>query len=128
VLGVDIHATPLRHVPRRLALEVVSLRIVGGGFLIRDGIAGLSAPLTGSVMHHVIAAGAGSLLLVGLWTPFAGVVTAIHEVWNSYSVAGDVRSVVLSAAVGSALAMLGPGFYSIDGLVFGRKRLDIGAS
>jgi len=27
-----------------------------------------------------------------------------------------------------ALAVLGPGFYSIDGLLFGRKRLDIGAS
>ena len=105
------------------------LRIVGGGFLIRDGIAGLiTAPLTGSAMHHVVAAGAGALLLLGLWTPFAGVVAAIHQLWNASSAVGDLRSAVLSAAVGSALAMLGPGFYSIDGLLFGRKRLDIRAS
>jgi putative oxidoreductase len=104
------------------------LRIVGGGFLIRDGIAGLSTvPLTGSVMHHVVAVGTGALLLMGLWTPFAGVVAAIHELWNAYSAIGDLRSAVLSAAVGSALAMLGPGFYAVDGLFFGRKRLDIRA-
>src|SRR5258708_38839141 len=105
------------------------LRIVDGGFLIRDGIAGLSTvPLTGSLMHHVVAVGAGALLLVGLWTPFAGVVDAIHELCNAYSAVGDLRSAVLSAAVGSALAMLGPRFYSMDGLFFGRKRLDIRAS
>ena len=110
-------------------IGLLLLRLVGGGFLLRDGIAGLNTvPLTGSTIDHVIAAGAGTLLLVGLWTPFGGVVTAIQELWHAYSVVGDLRCAILSAAVGSALAVLGPGFYSIDGLLFGRKRLDIGAS
>jgi putative oxidoreductase len=36
-----------------------------------------------------------------------------------------LRSCVMLAAVGAALAMLGPGVRSIDARLFGRKRIDI---
>jgi hypothetical protein len=65
------------------------------------------------------------LLLVGLWTPMAGVLVAIVEVWSIVSKTGNVRDCLVLAASGAALAMLGPGVRSIDARLFGRKRIDI---
>ena len=71
----------------------------------------------------VIETAAGLLLFAGLWTPFAGGVLSILALWSAFSGAGDPWGQVLLASVGAALAMLGPGAWSIDALLFGRKRL-----
>jgi putative oxidoreductase len=64
-----------------------------------------------------------ALLVIGLWTPFAGIaVTVIHA--GILSGALDLNSAaVVDAAVGLALAMLGPGAWSLDARLFGRKRI-----
>jgi putative oxidoreductase len=68
---------------------------------------------------------ASGLLALGLWTPLAGVLLAVLE---SYRViAGgsiDGRPAVL-AVIGLSLAMLGPGAWSIDARLFGRRRIDL---
>ena len=42
---------------------------------------------------------------------------------TAFSRTGDPWALILLAAVGVALAMLGPGAWSIDALLFGRRRM-----
>jgi putative oxidoreductase len=65
------------------------------------------------------------LLAVGLWTPMAGAILAVVE--SIRVIAGesiDGRPATL-AVIGLSLAMLGPGAWSIDARLFGRKRIDL---
>jgi len=78
-----------------------------------------------SIAPQIIAAGAGILLLVGLWTPVTGAVVALAEVWIAFSRAGDPWIPILLATLGATLAMVGPGAWSIDARLFGRKHIDI---
>jgi len=94
--------------------------------LLYDGIAGLmGTPHPASVWLEVIAAGEGIFLLVGLWTPITGVLLAVTELGIALTGTDHLRSMVLLATMGIALAVLGPGVWSIDARLFGRKRLDI---
>ena len=72
-----------------------------------------------------IAIGVGSLLLAGLWTPVAGGLRAIIEVWTIFARETAPSMHVLLAALGASLVMLLPGAWSVDAQLFGRKRIDI---
>jgi putative oxidoreductase len=101
------------------------LRLLTGAALILHGIVGLSEPPQfASIAPQVIGAGAGILLLVGLWTPVAGALVAIVEVWIAFSRPGDPWIPIMLAALGAALAMVGPGAWSVDARLFGRKHID----
>ena len=68
--------------------------------------------------------GAGGLLLgVGLWTVIAGGALSVVALWSAFSGQGDFWAEILLATIAAALAMLGPGAWSIDARLFGRKRL-----
>jgi uncharacterized membrane protein YphA (DoxX/SURF4 family) len=67
---------------------------------------------------------AGLLLLAGLWTPVAGALVAILALWNFLSQPGDPWISILLGTLGTALALLGPGAWSVDARLFGWKRLD----
>jgi putative oxidoreductase len=102
------------------------LRVVVGVILIHDGIPGVSLLPKGlPIALGLISAIAGLALTLGLWTPIAGVLVMGTQLWFAYSSAGDLRSALLLATWGAAIAMLGPGRWSIDALLFGRRRLDI---
>ena len=58
--------------------------------------------------------GSGVLLLIGFFTPMAGVLVVIVEVWTALSRADNLRTCIVLAVVGAALAMLGPGIWSLD--------------
>ena len=73
----------------------------------------------------LIAAGAGLFLLVGLWTPVAGLLMAIIELYIAFSHHHDLLLSVLLATVGIALALLGPGNWSVDARRSGWKRIEI---
>lgn len=101
----------------------------GTGLLLMRVVSGALLTLQAFVHPHSIAqplqALGGVLLMLGLGTPVAGVVVAVCELWGAFAGLDDVRIALLLAAVGAALAMLGPGSTSIDNYLFGRKRLDV---
>jgi putative oxidoreductase len=106
------------------------LRLLTGVALIHFGIADLrGAPPLATVILQSIGVGAGLLLLVGLWTPVAGGLAAIVKVWIAFSRyfshSGDPSIPLIQAVLGAALAMVGPGAWSIDARLFGRKHIDL---
>jgi len=82
-----------------------------------------------NVVLSLVAAGGGLLLLIGLWTPVAGVILAIDELWMAFSPRfaqpSDQWLHILLAVLAAAVAMVGPGAWSIDARLFGRKRFKI---
>jgi uncharacterized membrane protein YphA (DoxX/SURF4 family) len=105
---------------------LVLLRCVAASVLIYDGVlALLDTPQRGAVVFHILAVGAGLLLLAGLWTPIAGLSVVVAQSAVIFYDAAHLRSAILLATIGAVLVMLGPGVHSIDALLFGRKRIDI---
>ena len=102
------------------------LRIVAGILPIYDGITRVMGELHHeSLALQIIAAGAGIFLVAGLWTPVAGALLAVTHIWIAFSGTAHLRSSILLATMGAAIAVLGPGGWSIDALRYGRQRLDI---
>jgi len=93
--------------------------VVEGVMSLRDGTAIEAA------IPHLLGAGAGILLLAGLWTPIAGVLVAILALWQAFSHPGNPWSCIMLGTLGAALALLGPGGWSVDARLFGWKRIDI---
>jgi len=102
------------------------LRAVAASPPVQHGIAGLlTTPPPALINLQLVAAGAALFLLIGLWTPVAGVMLAIAELFLTFSHPIDPWRHILLAALGVALAMLGPGAWSVDARLFGRKRIHI---
>jgi len=106
------------------------LRLLTGAALIHFGIANLrEAPPLATVVLQITGVGAGILLLIGLWTPVVGALAAIVKVSIAFSQyfshSGDPWIPILQAVLSAVLAMVGPGAWSIDARLFGRKRIEI---
>ena len=99
--------------------------VVGIDLVVRSVMELRHGPQVGPIMLHAIAAVAGILLLAGLWTPIAGALVAIIEVWTAFLHPQDPWTNILMGTVGAALALLGPGAWSVDARLFGWKRIDI---
>jgi uncharacterized membrane protein YphA (DoxX/SURF4 family) len=107
------------------------LRFGSGIALICLVVADVSAPSgkTIALICDLFAAAGGILLLAGLWTPVTGALIAIDQLWaaaEAHASPRDVQGIhILLAVLTAALAMLGPGAWSIDARHFGRKLFDI---
>jgi uncharacterized membrane protein YphA (DoxX/SURF4 family) len=100
-------------------------RVVTATILFCSGFGHLREPSHLSLIFpHLIGAGAGILLLLGLWTPVCGTLIAFVEVWVAYS-SGRTGIPIMLATLGATLAMIGPGAWSIDARLFGRKHFEI---
>jgi putative oxidoreductase len=82
-----------------------------------------------SIVRDLVEAIGGTLLLAGLWTPVTGTFVAINELWIAFllhsSPKDDQWIHILLAVLTAGVAMLGPGAWSIDARLFGRKRFDM---
>jgi putative oxidoreductase len=68
---------------------------------------------------------AALLLCVGLGTPVWGTGVAAVELWRAYYDPQALSLHLLLAALGAALALLGPGAFSVDACMFGWRRIDV---
>ena len=77
------------------------------------------------VWLFVLAAIAGVLLLAGLWTPVAAAISSLSEIWIAIRTGDDPSAYLLAAAIGAGLTLLGPGSWSVDARLLGRRRIPI---
>lgn len=101
------------------------LRVGVGIALIYPGVSGLlgGPGSLDTVVRDVIEVVGGSLLLAGLWTPVAGALVAVDEIWIGVLSSPESRwNHIFLALLAAGLAMVGPGAWSIDARLFGRKR------
>ena len=78
---------------------------------------------SGLTIPYVIAAVAGLFLLLGLWTPIAGIAIGIAEVWVLLASPGSWLAPIMLAGLTATVAMIGPGIWSVDAKLYGRKHL-----
>ena len=102
------------------------MRLAAATALVDQGFVGLrSGAAAEELTLAILSVGAAVLLLVGLWTPVAGALAALAEVWSGLSHPGDPLIYILIGTLGVALALLGPGAWSVDARLFGWKRIDL---
>ncbi len=107
------------------------LRVCLGVALICSAIAGLSGTPSQPIAfgQNSIAVVGAIFLLAGLWTPVMGTLSALDEVWTAKSLySSQLQHAwihIFLATLAVSLTMLGPGAWSIDARLFGRKRFDI---
>jgi len=108
-------------------LGLLLLRVVAGCALILQSVTLLRTGIPPAQLQFLpyIAILTAVLLIGGLWTPITGTLTALIGVARAVLHRADPLASVLVATVGVALALLGPGAWSIDGYLFGWRRVDL---
>jgi putative oxidoreductase len=102
------------------------LRVAAGSSLIARSILVLAnTPTFGTGFFQLFIATVGLLLIAGLWTPVVATVMVLLELWRTISRHGDPASDILLCALALAIALLGPGAWSVDARLFGWKRIEI---
>jgi putative oxidoreductase len=73
---------------------------------------------------ELIAASMGIFILLGLWTPVVGTLVGLTEVWILFSRPTSPWIPLILGILGVTLAMIGPGAWSVDARLFGRKHIE----
>jgi putative oxidoreductase len=112
------------HLP---GLGLLLIRLSLGVTLIYPGAAMLLGKSPAPIFfRQIIEAAAGVLVVAGLWTPMSATLAALDQIWIALSVQsaqkGDEWVHILLAVLCASLAMLGPGAWSVDARLFGRRR------
>lgn len=81
-------------------------------------------PDTEGIVFRLTELCCGILVLIGLWTPVAAVGQALLQGAFAYARHYDLMHLA-AALMGLSLTLLGPGAWSIDARLYGRKRIHI---
>jgi putative oxidoreductase len=102
------------------------LRATTGSALIYYGVSGLLAhPALPSVAWQGLLALLGGLLFAGLWTPAAGLLAMVATLWEIVASPVAWPQFAPIAIMAAALALLGPGAWSIDARLYGWQQIRI---
>ena len=106
-------------------IGLLLLRVVVGIALIGRVVEKLnSGPSLQVIALCVVAIGQSLMLLAGLWTPVAGTLVAALELCTIPWELGALSTHIFMAAMATAVALVGPGFWSLDSRMYGWKRID----
>jgi uncharacterized membrane protein YphA (DoxX/SURF4 family) len=106
-------------------IGLILMRLVVGAVLVDSaGSIALSNPPAAIAIGSVLLAAAGILLILGLYTPIVGTVVAVIETIGFLTAHAGRLEYILVGTFGAALAMLGPGLWSIDARLFGWRRIE----
>lgn len=101
------------------------MRLVVGFALVSSAFSALpSSPAIPMTILSVLLAAAAIFLIIGLFTPVVGTLVALIESCRLLIMPADRLVYLLVATFGAALAMLGPGLWSVDARLFGWKRIE----
>lgn len=102
------------------------LRVAAGSSLIARSILVLGhTPTFRTGFFQFFIATNGLLLIAGLWTPVVATGMVLLEFWRIISRSGDPASEILLCTLALAIALVGPGGWSVDARLFGWKRIEI---
>ena len=76
-----------------------------------------------SLLARCVVGGVALLIWIGLWTPVAAIAEAAIQIIVIAFAHEFNLSLAVFAALGLSLATLGPGAWSFDARLFGRKRI-----
>jgi putative oxidoreductase len=111
-------------------LGLLNLRVLAAVCLVFHrqsafgGVAHSGDPLLGIASGAICMVGA-LLLFAGLLTPFVALVLGLVEVSQIFFGTSFVADHAIQAAIALSIAVLGPGAWSLDARLYGRKRIDI---
>ena len=92
--------------------------------LIYCTLARLREAPTSAAVPELLGAALSIFILAGLWTPIAGTLVSLIEVCVVLSRGMNTWIPIVLAALSATLAMIGPGAWSIDARLFGRKHIE----
>ena len=102
------------------------LRLAAGGSLLTQGIATfVPGAGWGAITPASMSIVGGLIMLIGLWTPVGCLLAVLAESCLLFVGATAPLPAILLLSNSVAVAMLGPGSWSIDAAIFGRRRLHI---